>query len=58
MIIGKARYTFDGKETGVTASLGAACYPADGRTLQELVGKADEALYRSKQGGRNRLTFS
>lgn len=58
MIIGKARYTFGGKEASVTASLGAACYPADGRTLQELVGKADEALYRSKQGGRNRLTFS
>lgn len=58
MIIEKARYVFQGKETGVTASLGVACYPSDGGTAQELVARADEALYRSKQGGRNRITFA
>lgn len=57
-IIEKARYVFRGKETGVTASFGVSCYPSDGRTAQELVDRADEALYRSKQEGRNRITFS
>jgi len=58
MIIEKARHVFRETETGVTASLGVACYPSDGKTVQELVARADEALYRSKQGGRNRITFS
>ncbi len=58
MIIEKARVGFRGTETGVTASLGVSCYPADGRTVQELVARADDALYRSKQEGRNRVTFA
>ena len=39
----------------VTISLGAAAYPDHGATWQEALGAADKALYRAKQGGRNRV---
>jgi diguanylate cyclase (GGDEF)-like protein len=38
----------------VTISLGIAAYPGDGRTKPELIERADQALYRAKEGGRNR----
>ena len=41
---------------GVTASLGVATYPNDALTEDALVGAADEALYQSKHGGRDRVT--
>lgn len=58
MIIEKARHVFQEQETGVTASLGIACYPSDGKTVQDMIEQADSALYRSKQEGRNRVTFA
>ena len=42
----------------VTVSLGIAGYPESGSTVEEIVRKADEALYRSKNEGRNRATLS
>jgi diguanylate cyclase (GGDEF)-like protein len=56
LIIEQMRFEFGGKEVGITASLGIACYPSDGSETRELLERADEALYRSKQGGRNRTT--
>lgn len=38
----------------VTLSLGIAAYPADGTEQQQLVDRADQALYAAKEGGRNR----
>jgi diguanylate cyclase (GGDEF)-like protein len=35
----------------ITVSVGIACYPEDGSTPGELIGAADEDLYRSKYGG-------
>jgi diguanylate cyclase (GGDEF)-like protein len=39
-----------------TVSLGVASYPDDGCDLPLLLDKADKAMYRSKQAGRNRST--
>lgn len=41
--------------TPVTASIGVACFPEHGRTVAELVGAADSALYLAKNEGRNRV---
>jgi diguanylate cyclase (GGDEF)-like protein len=40
---------------GLTASIGVASYPSDGRNVVELVQGADRALYRAKSGGRNQV---
>jgi diguanylate cyclase (GGDEF)-like protein/PAS domain S-box-containing protein len=40
----------------VTVSIGLAAYPAHGLTARELIGRADEALYRAKNLGRNQAT--
>ena len=39
---------------GATLSLGVAVYPDDGKTKQEVIHCADQALYAAKHGGRNR----
>lgn len=39
---------------GITVSIGAAALPEHGSTPAELVRAADEAMYRAKQGGRDR----
>jgi diguanylate cyclase (GGDEF)-like protein len=40
----------------VTISLGCSCYPEDGQDAPTLIGRADEALYRAKQKGRNTVS--
>ncbi|MGH7336032.1 MAG: diguanylate cyclase [Myxococcota bacterium] len=42
----------------VSLSLGVAECPRDGRSAQELIRRADEALYRAKTGGRNRVELA
>lgn len=39
----------------LTVSLGAAAYPEDASSAEELLERADAALYRAKQSGRNRV---
>ncbi len=39
----------------ITISLGVATYPFDGSTLEDLIKKADAAMYAAKQAGRNRV---
>ncbi len=39
----------------ITASIGVACYPEAGENLHRLADAADEALYRAKRAGRNRV---
>jgi len=41
----------------VTASLGAASYPKQAITMEELVEKADRALYKSKNSGRDQANI-
>ncbi len=44
-------------EKRITISLGGAAFPEDADSYEELVKKADEALYFSKKAGRNRFTL-
>ncbi len=41
----------------LTASIGASVYPEHALTADELISLADQALYRAKQNGRNRVEF-
>ncbi len=40
----------------ITVSLGGSCFDSDADNFEDLVYKADQALYKSKNGGRNMLT--
>jgi diguanylate cyclase (GGDEF)-like protein len=46
------RLRTDGDEPPVSVSIGIAVYPQDGRTIEELLGTADSALYREKGSSR------
>ena len=48
----------DGRSVGVTVSIGVASFDATHATADELVSAADEALYRAKNHGRNRVESS
>lgn len=56
LLIRNVKYRFAGKEVVVTASIGLACYPDHGLRGDPLLRCADEALYRSKSAGRDRVT--
>ncbi len=45
----------NGETIRITISAGVACYPLDAATSHELIAKADEAMYYSKEHGRNRV---
>jgi len=50
-------FSLGGQEASrLTVSLGVASYPDDAQDLEALIADADLALYRSKQGGRNRVS--
>jgi diguanylate cyclase (GGDEF)-like protein len=38
---------------GLTVSVGSACFPGHAGTVEALIAKADEALYRAKKDGKN-----
>ncbi len=43
----------DGEAVNIGASIGISMYPADGLTGEELIRKADSAMYCAKESGRN-----
>ncbi len=43
----------EGNEVGLRVSIGAACFPEDSGESEELLRKADQALYYAKEHGRN-----
>lgn len=45
-----------GTEVNVTVSIGFAMFPDHAKTPETLIEAADQALYRSKEAGRNRVT--
>jgi len=51
----KDELVFEGARIKVTASIGVAQWPRDGRETEALIAAVDRALYAAKQGGRNRV---
>ncbi|MDL2254035.1 diguanylate cyclase, partial [Ruminococcaceae bacterium OttesenSCG-928-I18] len=50
-------YTMPNIELSCTISMGVAFFPKHGESYSELLRKADIALYKAKESGRNRLVF-
>lgn len=46
-----------GHNLTLTTSIGISVFPGDGNSASEILKNADTAMYRSKDKGRNRLTF-
>ncbi len=55
--IGNRRFNLDGKEVRVTVSIGVATAPYDTGYKEELVERADQALYHAKRNGRDRCVL-
>jgi diguanylate cyclase (GGDEF)-like protein len=53
--ISKTPLEVDEKRIMSTVSVGVACFPDDGRSLDALAARADRALYQAKQQGRDRV---
>jgi diguanylate cyclase (GGDEF)-like protein/PAS domain S-box-containing protein len=53
----QAPFLIDGHELTTSASIGVALYPDDGRDFETLHQKADTAMYRAKDAGRNHYRF-
>ncbi len=47
------RHTFYRRKK-LTVSVGVASFPSDGETIEQILGRVDEALYMAKKTGRNR----
>ena len=52
-----APFMLDGRELYVTGSIGVSRFPADGYDVHTLLRKADGAMYRAKQVGKNTYRF-
>lgn len=55
--IAKKRFRIEEKELRLSVSIGASTSPHDAGTKEELVEKADKALYYAKRNGRNRCVL-
>ncbi|MBK7448082.1 MAG: sensor domain-containing diguanylate cyclase [Anaerolineales bacterium] len=51
------RIPYENRELSITLSIGVAACPTHGKKADELLIKADKALYQSKHDGRNRVTI-
>jgi diguanylate cyclase (GGDEF)-like protein len=47
----------DGHRIDATVSIGLSCFPEDGRSIDSIVSRADQAMYSAKQQGRNRVVL-
>jgi len=52
-----APFRLKSEQVHVAGSIGIALFPKDAADSEELMRNADHAMYRSKAGGRNRMTF-
>jgi diguanylate cyclase (GGDEF)-like protein len=46
---------FEGKRIETSVSIGLACYPEDGRSIDAIQARADRAMYLAKEQGRNQV---
>jgi diguanylate cyclase (GGDEF)-like protein len=46
------------EEADITASIGVASYPDDGKDVKNLIDAADKAMYRAKRTGKNRVCLA
>ena len=53
-----SRSVFGTIETSLTISGGIASYPIDGNSENEILRKADQALYQAKKAGRNSIRLA
>lgn len=53
----EAPYLLEGDEARIGCSVGAAVWPQHGDDIHDIIRLADEALYRSKRTGKNRVTL-
>ena len=53
--IGVSKIKVDEKLPQITISLGISTFPEDGTTLNELLERADAAMYQAKENGRNQV---
>jgi diguanylate cyclase len=51
--IGASPLPLEGRMIACSVSVGVACFPEDGRSLDALAARADRALYQAKKKGRN-----
>jgi two-component system cell cycle response regulator len=56
-LIENKEFMYDGKRLPVTASIGVADYRQGVTSGTDLFKRADEAVYKSKEGGRNQVNF-
>lgn len=56
-LVEKHEFIYDGKRLPVTASIGVADYRQGVATGTDLFKRADSAVYKSKEGGRNQVNF-
>jgi len=50
-------FVIGGREIFITASIGIALYPYDGKNVQDLLKNADVAMYHAKSKGRNNFQY-
>lgn len=56
-LVEKHQFVYDGQRLPVTASIGVADYRQGVNTGTDLFKRADSAVYKSKEGGRNQVNF-
>jgi diguanylate cyclase (GGDEF)-like protein len=53
--VANAPLEFEGRRIETSVSIGLACYPEDGRSIDAIQARADRAMYLAKEQGRNRI---
>ena len=57
--ISRMEFIYDDRSLdAITVSVGVACFPMHGKTLSHLYQKADSAMYRAKDAGRNNVQLA